>query len=73
MRSFRAAFSHLTRLQRCMGADHGGGGNCCRPPRSPIDMVIAATAAANNYVVITANERHFRGVVEILNPSRLGG
>ena len=47
-------------------------GTAAGRPRSPIDMVIAATAAANNCVVVTANERHFRGVVEILNPSRLG-
>ncbi len=38
--------------------------------RSPIDMIIAATAAANECVVVTANERHFRGIVEFLNPAR---
>jgi toxin FitB len=37
-------------------------------PRSPVDMIVAATAAANGCVVVTANERHFRGVVEFLNP-----
>jgi predicted nucleic acid-binding protein len=37
-------------------------------PRSPIDMMIAATAAANDCVVVTANERHFQGVVEFFNP-----
>jgi len=37
-------------------------------PRSPIDMIIAATAAANDCVVVTANERHFQGVVEFFNP-----
>jgi predicted nucleic acid-binding protein len=37
-------------------------------PRSPLDMIIAATAVANHCIVVTANERHFRGVVEILNP-----
>jgi len=39
-------------------------------PRSPLDMVIAATAAANNCVVVTVNERHFQGAVEFLNPLR---
>jgi predicted nucleic acid-binding protein len=39
-------------------------------PRSPVDMIIAATAAANNCVVVTANKRHFRGVVECFNPVR---
>jgi predicted nucleic acid-binding protein len=39
-------------------------------PRSPLDMVIAATAAANNCVVVTLNERHFQGAVEFLNPLR---
>jgi hypothetical protein len=33
-------------------------------------MVIAATAAANNCVVVTINERHFQGAVEFLNPLR---
>ena len=37
-------------------------------PRSPIDMIIAATAAANRCVVVTVNERHFEGAVEFLNP-----
>jgi toxin FitB len=39
-------------------------------PRSPIDMIIAATAAANGCVVVTVNERHFEGAVEFLNPLR---
>jgi predicted nucleic acid-binding protein len=38
--------------------------------RSPIDMIIAATAIANNCVVVTANERYFEGAVEFLNPLR---
>jgi len=38
-------------------------------PRSLIDMIIAATAAANDCIVVTANERHFRGVVDIVNLS----
>jgi predicted nucleic acid-binding protein len=41
-------------------------------PRSPIDMIIAATATANQCIVVTANERHFRDVVEIFNPMRTG-
>jgi predicted nucleic acid-binding protein len=40
-------------------------------PRSPIDMIIAATAAANSCVVVTVNERHFRGVVEFLNSMQI--
>jgi toxin FitB len=40
-------------------------------PRSPLDMIIAATAVANDCVVVTANERHFNGIVEFLNPLRL--
>lgn len=39
-------------------------------PRSPLDMVVAATAAANNCIVVTLNERHFDGAVEFLNPLR---
>lgn len=38
--------------------------------RSPIDMIIAATAAAHDCIVVTANERHFDGVIEFLNPLR---
>jgi predicted nucleic acid-binding protein len=38
--------------------------------RSPIDMIIAATAAANQCVVVTANERHFQGAVDFINPLR---
>jgi len=33
-------------------------------------MVIAATAAANNCVVVTVNERRFQGAAEFLNPLR---
>jgi predicted nucleic acid-binding protein len=40
-------------------------------PRSPIDMIIAATAAANRCVVVTVNERHFRDVAEFLNPMQV--
>jgi predicted nucleic acid-binding protein len=38
-------------------------------PRSGLDMIIAAIAAASGCVVVTANERHFGGVVELLNPA----
>jgi predicted nucleic acid-binding protein len=39
-------------------------------PRSPIDMIIAATAAANDCIVVTANERHFQDIIEFINPLR---
>ena len=39
-------------------------------PRSPFDMMIAAVAETNGCVVVTANEKHFRPAVEILNPMR---
>jgi predicted nucleic acid-binding protein len=44
-------------------------GNAIGRPRSPIDMIIAATAITHGCIVVTANERHFRGVVEFLNPA----
>jgi len=40
-------------------------------PRSGLDMIVAATAAANDCVVVTLNERHFAGVVPFLNPASL--
>jgi predicted nucleic acid-binding protein len=40
-------------------------------PRSALDMVIGAIAAANQCVVATGNERHFDGAVEFVNPLRL--
>jgi toxin FitB len=39
-------------------------------PRSGLDMIVAATAAANQCVVATLNERHFEGVVDFINPLR---
>jgi predicted nucleic acid-binding protein len=42
-------------------------------PRSPIDMIIAATGAANRCTVVTINERHFRDVVAVFNPLRIDG
>ena len=38
-------------------------------PRSPLDMIIAAVAEANDCVVVTENERHFAGL-KIVNPLR---
>lgn len=38
-------------------------------PRSPLDMIIAATAEANACVVVTENEKDFAGV-KIVNPLR---
>jgi toxin FitB len=43
-------------------------GRAAGRPRSPLDMLIAATAAANRCTVVTANERYFRDVVEFINP-----
>ena len=42
-------------------------------PRSGLDMIIAATAAANQCVVVTLNDRHFRGVVDCVNPLHATG
>lgn len=39
-------------------------------PRSALDTIIAAIAAANDCVVVTDNEKDFEGV-EIINPLRL--
>lgn len=36
-------------------------------PRSAIDMVIAASAAVHDCVVVTLNARHFRDVVELVD------
>jgi hypothetical protein len=38
-------------------------------PRSPLDMIIAAVAEANDCVVVTDNEKDFAGI-EIVNPMR---
>ena len=40
-------------------------------PRSPLDMIVAAVADANDCVVVTENERHFVGL-KIVNPMRAG-
>jgi predicted nucleic acid-binding protein len=38
-------------------------------PRNSLDMILAATAVANDCVMVTANERDFTGV-KVLNPMR---
>jgi predicted nucleic acid-binding protein len=38
-------------------------------PRSPLDMIVAAVAEANDCVVVTENERDFAGL-RIVNPLR---
>lgn len=38
-------------------------------PRSPLDMIVAAVAEANDCVVVTANERDFAGL-KTVNPLR---
>lgn len=43
-------------------------GSAAGRSRSGPDMIIAATAAAHDCVVVTANERHFAGIVDYLNP-----
>lgn len=39
-------------------------------PRSEVDMIVAATALANDCMVVTHNVRDFEGVAPILNPMR---
>lgn len=39
-------------------------------PRSPLDMIIAAVAEANDCVIVTENERDFEGI-NIVNPLRV--
>jgi predicted nucleic acid-binding protein len=38
-------------------------------PRSPLDMIVAAVAEANDCVIVTENETHFAGL-KIVNPMR---
>lgn len=38
-------------------------------PRSPLDMILAATAEANDCILVTDNEKHFAGLL-FLNPMR---
>ncbi len=44
-------------------------GHAAGLPRNPLDMILAATARANDCVVVTANDMHFAGAVETLNPA----
>jgi toxin FitB len=41
-------------------------------PRSPLDMILAAVAEANDCVVVTDNERDFSGL-NFINPTRSEG
>lgn len=43
-------------------------GSAMGRPRSGFDMIIAATAGANQCTVVTLNERDFRGAVPFFNP-----
>ena len=45
------------------------GGTAKGRPRSPLDMIIAAVAEANDCVVVTEDERDFAGL-KIVNPLR---
>jgi predicted nucleic acid-binding protein len=38
-------------------------------PRDPIDMIVAATAEANDCIIVTDNEKHFAGL-KFINPMR---
>jgi toxin FitB len=44
-------------------------GTAAGRPRSPLDMIVAAVAEANDCVVVTDNERDFAGL-NIVNPLR---
>lgn len=46
-------------------------GKAAGRPRSALDMIIAAIAGANDCVVVTDNEKDFRGL-QIVNPLRRG-
>lgn len=46
-------------------------GTAAGRPRSALDMVIAATAAAHRCTVVTTNEQHFRSAVDFINPLRV--
>ncbi|MDR3719760.1 MAG: type II toxin-antitoxin system VapC family toxin [Bryobacteraceae bacterium] len=45
------------------------GGTAAGRPRSPLDMIVAAIAEANDCIVVTDNERDFAGL-KIINPLR---
>jgi predicted nucleic acid-binding protein len=44
-------------------------GKTAGKPRSGLDMIIAAVAAANDCLVVTDNERHYEGA-KVINPIR---
>lgn len=46
-------------------------GTAAGRPRSPLDMIIAAVAEANDCVVVTDSERDFAGL-KIVHPMRVG-
>lgn len=46
-------------------------GSALGRPRSALDMILAATAVANQCTVVTLNERDFRGTVAIINPAAI--
>ena len=46
-------------------------GTAAGRPRSPLDMIIAAVAVANDCVLVTDNEKDFIGL-KIVNPLRAG-
>ena len=45
-------------------------GTAAGRPRSTLDMMVAAIAEANDYTVVTDNEKHFAPAVPVLNPLR---
>jgi toxin FitB len=47
-------------------------GKAAGRPRSPLDMIIASIAVANDCIVVTDNERDY-GQVEFINPTRAVG
>ena len=46
-------------------------GTAAGRPRSPLDMIVAAVAEANDCVVVTENEKDFVGL-KVVNPLRRG-
>ena len=46
-------------------------GKAAGRPRSALDMIIAASAGANDCVIVTDNEKDFAGL-EFINPMRAG-
>lgn len=45
-------------------------GTAAGRPRGPFDMMIPAIALVHGLVVVTANDKHFEGIVEFANPMR---